>query len=164
MIFTGHYIGLQTEGVYFDRTVYFNNGSQILIDEEETAKHINQTHTHSLTGTFVRAGPGPNRHHSKYSMHMKYVSHYSNKNGQFILRNVQILCIIYITFFASAFFSFSALFLSLVLLPSPHIFLLYTYKTYITFYSFVFLLDSTHPHNISIRIRFGFFLSFFRSF
>lgn len=40
---------------------------------------------------------------SKNVVYKNYVSHYSNKNGQFILRNVKKLCIIYITFLASAF-------------------------------------------------------------
>lgn len=46
---------------------------------------------------------GPNREKEKMML-KKYVSHYSNKNGQFILRNVQILSIIYITFLAFAVF------------------------------------------------------------
>lgn len=85
-------------------------------------------------------------------MQKKYVFHYSNKNGQFILRNVQIWCIIYITFSASVYvFCSSSLVCSSF--PSPtmccyrtHFFIIHahtharthTYKTYITFYSFRF--------------------------
>lgn len=138
--FTGRYDAATKKGVFCSISIYVNNGPQYLLKEKND--RMNE-HTHTLTHMdefFITKKAN--------AAQKKYVSHYSNKNGQFILWNVQILCIIYITFLASAFFP------SIPLdTPRTHIFLLYTYKTCITFYSFVFLLRLTLTAHFTVHIR-----------
>lgn len=93
-------------------------------------------------------------------MQKKYVSHYSNKNGQFILRNVQILCIIYITFPASVYVFFVRLLWSaLLLIPHdvcvllPHTFFYYSHTQRQTH-------TLAHSHTYVWNIHYVLFISF----
>lgn len=156
MIFTGHYIAA-TEGVYFwlncAYTPTMPTQSQPNVNRKQQRIQNATKSTHSFTW---RAWLGPNRHHGKKMMHKKYVSHYSNKNGQFILRNVQILCIIYITFCASAHFFL------LFLRCRPYCYRTFFYYTHIKhtlhfIHSFVLLLSSpsqTFPSYICFVLLF----------
>lgn len=136
MIFTGHYVAAEQKGCILIE-LYANNGLQFQQQRQKNSKEYKEKKPHSL----IRAGLAWTESASwQKMMHKKYVSHYSNKNGQFILRNVQILCIIYITFFASAFFSLS------LSLPS---------HCYRTFFYYTHIKHTLHfIHSFSCLVRF----------